>query len=83
MDDKRISRRQRTFKGGAVSTPSGIIDCVIRNLSDAGALLEFSGSLAVPDTFFLIIKPELVNRACKVAWRAERRIGVRFTRTLS
>jgi hypothetical protein len=78
MENKRTAARQRTFKGGSVSMPGGTVECVIRNLSDTGALLEFSASIALPDTFKLIIKPELITRDCQVAWRSEQRIGVQF-----
>jgi hypothetical protein len=79
MDDKRDVPRQRTFKGGSVSLASGSIDCIIRNLSGTGALIEFSGPIAMPDTFVLIVKPELLKRSCIVAWRSANRVGVRFT----
>ena len=79
MDDKRDNPRQRTFKGGAISWVGGAsIDCIIRNLSDTGALLECSSAAKIPDSFILIIKPELLKRSCDVAWRLERRIGVQF-----
>jgi hypothetical protein len=61
-----------------VSTPSAIVECVIRNLSDTGALLEFSATVTLPDTFKLIIKPEIITRNCKVARRSAQRIGVEF-----
>lgn len=78
MDDKRLSARQRTFKGGSISLPTGILECTVRNLSETGALIEFSDLVLVPDAFLLIIKPELLRRSCEVAWRVGRRIGVRF-----
>jgi hypothetical protein len=79
MDEKRRAQRQRTFKGGSISLSSGIVECVIRNLSNTGAMIECSQPAAVPDTFLLIIKPELLKRSCEVAWRSGKRIGVRFT----
>ena len=78
MEDQRSAPRQRTFKGGSVSTPGEIIECVIRNLSDTGAMIELPGVIALPDTFTLIIKPELLKRSCTVAWLVGSRIGVRF-----
>jgi hypothetical protein len=79
MDDKRARQRQRTFKGGSVSWTGGVsVDCIIRNLSETGALLELSNANGIPDTFTLIIKPELLKRSCQIAWRSESRFGVRF-----
>jgi hypothetical protein len=34
--------------------------------------------IALPDTFKLIIKPEIITRTCKIAWRSGQRIGVQF-----
>jgi hypothetical protein len=78
MENKRSAPRQRTFKGGSVSTPTGVMQCVIRNLSDTGALIELPGVIAEPDTFTLIIKPEELKRSCTVKWRIGRRLGVQF-----
>ena len=78
MTESRISPRQRTFKGGSISLPEGIIQCVIRNLSATGANIEVAVPISLPDTFALIIKPEIITRTCKVAWRSRQRIGVQF-----
>jgi len=43
-----------------------------------GAALQVSNPAAVPDTFQLLIKPELKKRNCRVAWRSEDRLGVEF-----
>ena len=73
--EHRRSQRQRTFKGVAISFASApSIECIIRNLSETGACLEVPGSV-VPDSFTLIIKPELLKRTCQVVWRTDRRIG--------
>jgi len=80
MEKQRASPRLRTFKGGTISRPPAPnIDCTVRNLSATGACLEFKGEVGVPDTFSLVIKPENIRRDCRVAWRTQGRIGVRFT----
>jgi hypothetical protein len=78
QDEMRTDSRQRTFKGGSISTPEGVWECVIRNLSITGAQIEVTGQITLPNTFRLIIKPEIVTRTCKIAWRSAQRIGVRF-----
>jgi hypothetical protein len=73
------SPRQRTFKGGSISFEFATgIECTIRNLSETGACLAIESTVAVPDSFTLIIKPEGTRRSCQVAWRSSGRIGVRF-----
>jgi hypothetical protein len=47
-------------------------------LSTTGALIEFAGQIMLPDTFKLIIKPEIITRDCRIAWRSAQRIGVQF-----
>jgi hypothetical protein len=75
--ERRYATRRRTFKGGSIlfgAMPS--VDCIVRNISKAGACLELQAS--VPDAFTLVIKPELLKRTCEVAWRSAGRVGVRF-----
>lgn len=79
MNENRRAPRLRTLKGGAIIfglSPS--IDCVIRNMSETGALLVLENPVGIPDEFTLLIKPEQIKRACRVAWRRADRIGVLF-----
>ncbi len=78
MNNKRQSSRRRTFKGGSISFDRGVNDCVIRNMSDTGALLEVASPLGIPDRFILIIKPEIIQRQCQVVRRTAKNIGVKF-----
>lgn len=82
QEERRKLPRQRTFKGGTILfQPGGTMDCVVRNLTAAGACLQLTHSAALPDHFALIIKPESVKRSCAVVWRAADRIGVCFADT--
>jgi hypothetical protein len=53
------------------------LDCVIRNLSDGGAKLEFATVRGIPQTFDLIV-PGHRPQQCRVAWRALKELGVQF-----
>ena len=79
MADNRTDQRQRTYKGGRINGKrlSGM-DCLIRNVSDKGALLEIDSAVVTVDEFDLVILPEYLNRKCRVVWRKPNRIGVRF-----
>jgi hypothetical protein len=80
MTEHRYKPRLRTFKGGAILFGKmASVDCIIRNISETGAALEFKGQVDVPDDFKLLIKPELIKRECHVVWRSPGRLGVRFT----
>jgi hypothetical protein len=77
--DKQREPRLRTFKGGSIIFGlAAAIDCTIRNMSETGASLEVTSPLGIPDRFTLLIKPEVVKRNCRVAWRSAKRIGVQF-----
>ena len=84
MRDLRKAPRLRTYKGGrvnAVHFPG--LDCIIRNLSDAGAcLLVDSGKIPI-DEFDLLILPEYLKRRCKVIWRRQDKLGVQFLKGAS
>ncbi len=78
-EENRRSPRQRTYKGGSILlTHLAPLECIVRNLSDTGACLEVPSASAVPDSFTLLIKPELRKRSCQVMWRSGQRVGVRF-----
>ena len=77
--DKQRELRLRTFKGGSIIFGlAAVIDSTIRNMSETGASLEVTSPLGIPDRFTLLIKPEVVKRNCRVAWRSAKRIGVQF-----
>jgi len=65
------------------STPPNVedestIDCVVRDLSNAGASLEIENAIGIPDRFTLLMKADRTRRTCHVTRRSVRRIGVRF-----
>jgi len=79
MSENRVKPRLRTFKGGSILFGfAPAIDCVVRNLSDTGALLTVESPVGIPNDFTLLIKPELRKRDCQVVWRTADKIGVRF-----
>ena len=79
MQNNRGALRHRVLKPGSIEFNGGAIDCVIRNISETGAALEVTSPVGIPETFNLVIPSDHTNRPCRVAWRRERRIGVRFT----
>jgi hypothetical protein len=73
---KRSTPRHRVLKAATISFGGGAISCTVRNLSDSGASLEVASPIGIPDTFAIGI--EGGARRCRVIWRKEKRIGVRF-----
>jgi hypothetical protein len=84
VDDRRIAAttrraaaRSRTLKGAQITWPAGSrIKCIVRNLSETGANIEVHS--VVPGTFDLIFDGDQSRRACRIVWRKETRIGVKF-----
>lgn len=76
MDEKRTSPRHRVLKAGTIEFNGGAIDCMVRNLSTAGAALDVTSPVGIPEHFTLIADGS--HHPCHVIWRKEKRIGVAF-----
>jgi len=76
----RVGPRRRTLKGGKIifNQRSSVITCSIVNLSNTGACLEVPSTVGIPGIFELRFEPGDGLHVCEVAWRNERRLGVRF-----
>jgi PilZ domain len=75
----RIALRRRILKAGSIQLGGGgIIDCIVRNLSETGAALDVVTPLFIPNRFTLAIQTEQLERPCRIIWRKERRIGIAF-----
>ena len=78
MNEHRIAPRKRVLKAGTIQFGGGAIDCTVRNLSETGAALSVESPVGIPSVFNLIVDSDHVNRACRVVWRKENRIGITF-----
>lgn len=81
MEEQRQQRRQRVFKGGKVFFNGGrsTVDCLIRDMTTAGARLKLESTGDVPDAFDLLVDQEQQVYPAEVAWRDMTSMGVRFT----
>jgi hypothetical protein len=80
-DNKRRAPRMRTIKGASLILPGSgsTFSCVMRNLSETGALVELPSTIGVPQTVMLQTADGALSRTCSVAWRTETRLGLTFT----
>jgi hypothetical protein len=78
MSEQRAATRRRTFKAGTIEFGGGAIDCLVRNISETGAQLEVISPLYVPNRFTLYIVSDELKQPCRVVWKREKRLGVRF-----
>jgi hypothetical protein len=54
------------------------VDCLVRNISSRGALLEVRTTDGIPETFRLTIERAGLDRSCAVARRTAHCLGVTF-----
>jgi len=55
---------------------SSVLDCIVRNVSKGGAMMEVWGALTVPDEFEL--RWDNNTQRCIVVWRVLGRVSVKF-----
>jgi two-component system chemotaxis response regulator CheY len=78
MSDKRAKQRQRVLKPAKIGlSRGGVIDCIIRDISEDGACLKVVSTLGIPDVFDLVLDDKTIRRCC-IKWRKETQIGVEF-----
>lgn len=81
MSERRRLRRQRTILGGIASfnRRQSTSDCMIRNLTDEGALLLFENAILLPDEFDLTITARDKTVRVRTVWRGPNGAGVAFS----
>jgi len=78
MEERRKSKRTRTYLGGtlAFSSRCASLDCIVRNLSDTGARVALDGSALLPDEFdFTVTRDDRCFRA-RLVWRNATEAGL-------
>ena len=76
MEQPRTPRRR--FRGGKITFNDrrSVLDCLVRDKSEAGARLHLPSTAGVPDEFELQDGKE--RHRCRVIWRSLTEIGVAF-----
>jgi hypothetical protein len=81
MVETRIATRHRVNKAAAVEYGGLKQPCIVRDISDTGAALEFSDlirAMRLPERFNLIVPDDGLRLACRIVWHREYRMGVTF-----
>jgi hypothetical protein len=82
MLDRRQRARDRVIYGGVaeVGERGASRDCVVRNISENGAQLEFSNDVRLPkDTILLTIARKGRSFLAKIIWWRDNFVGVAFS----
>ena len=77
--ERRAHTRHRVFKGGRLAFSSGgSVECTVRNISPAGARVDVTSPMALPEHFTLLIDADHFKRRCHPVWSNDTRVGLAF-----
>ncbi|MGP9811152.1 PilZ domain-containing protein [Rhodopseudomonas sp. NSM] len=81
MDDRRKTRRDKVVYGGvaAINARGSTRNCVVRNISDDGATVEFGSAAGVPDQIALTVARKARTYPSKIVWRRGDTVGLAFS----
>ena len=77
---RQFGRRQTCLHGWVVVEGRQRLPCLVRNVSEGGALLECSAPKLMPYRFSLVIDCKGFQAWCEIRHQADQWIGVRFVR---
>ena len=84
MPDRRQGVRNRVIFGGvaAINESGSTMDCVVRNIGEHGACVEFDSAAKLPDEMSLNIPRKDRSFLATLIWRQANRVGLAFLRTM-
>ena len=80
FSDRRTHTRSRVCKGAKIvfNARASVLDCTVRNVSDAGACLVLATPAVLPPEFEMSFDDLITLRYCRVIWHFDARVGVVF-----
>ncbi len=78
MNEKRAAQRDRVLKAGTIEFGSSAINCMVRNITELGAMLDVTSPIGIPDHFTLALQTDGLRKYCRTVWWNDKRIGVAF-----
>ena len=81
MEERRARPRRDVYRLGELLPDGALtpIDCLVRNTSEVGALIEVKETDGLPQTFWLNVESVQINRYCRVVRQTKHLLGVIFT----
>ena len=82
MDERRQGVRDKVIYGGVASSgdDGAVTECVVRNISDYGASVEFKSAVRIPkEQMALTIARKGRSFLAKIIWWRDNLVGVAFT----
>jgi PilZ domain len=80
MLDRRQSARDKVIYGGVaeINERGSTMDCVVRNISEQGACVEFDSTAKLPEQMSLTIARKGRSFLAKLIWRQANKVGLAF-----
>jgi two-component system cell cycle response regulator len=79
MQERRKINRTRVLKAAKfLLGKSSVIDCVVRDLTNAGAGVEVPNTIDLPEALDLTFNGGRSSRRCRRVWQKLNRAGVEF-----
>lgn len=80
MPDRRQSVRDKVLYGGMaeINESGSTMDCVVRNISERGACVEFDQAARLPDELNLTITRKGRSFLARLIWRQANKVGLAF-----
>ena len=80
MLNRRQSQRDKVLYGGVaeINERGSTMDCVVRNISEGGACVEFDQAAKLPEEMNLTIPRKGRSFLAKMIWRQANRVGLAF-----
>jgi hypothetical protein len=80
MDERRKNVRDKVIYGAVASKDNKVKECVVRDISDEGARVEFRSGARLPkDQMSLAIARKGKSFLAKIIWWRDNIVGVAFT----
>ena len=80
MPDRRQSVRDKVLYGGLaeINESGSTMDCVVRNISERGACVEFDQAPGLPEELKLTITRKGRSFLARLIWRQANKVGLAF-----
>jgi hypothetical protein len=76
--ERRAFIRDPVLKAGTIEFDGGVVNCMVRNMTELGAMLDVASSVGIPGHFTLALQTNRQRKFCRIVWWNEMRIGVAF-----
>ncbi|BBB99515.1 ribosomal protein L19 [Bradyrhizobium japonicum] len=80
MQDRRQSVRDKVFFGAVaeINERGSTMDCVVRNISEGGACVEFGDAVHLPEELNLSVARKGRSFLARLIWRQANKVGLAF-----